>query len=128
MFGFCNLINFLLFHFSSEVLLLLFCFTFVLLHFFSFWRKRIIIEAHYFLTHFQPMFHFYTTWQHQKISVFLMFSVGYRSRTLVKNGLMTRVYWKVLWKHFGKWIIMDGMGFSSTLQSFSKKDSMLKLV
>ena len=25
---------------------------------------------HYYLTHFQPMFHFYTPWKHQKIRVF----------------------------------------------------------
>ena len=28
------------------------------------------------LTHFQPMFHFYTPWKHQKISGFLMLSGG----------------------------------------------------
>ena len=33
------------------------------------------------------MFHFYTPRKHQKTSGFLMFSGGYRSGTLVENGL-----------------------------------------
>ena len=36
------------------------------------------------LTHFQPTFHFYTPWKHQKTG-------GFRSGTLVENGL-TSVY------------------------------------
>ena len=38
------------------------------------------------LTHFQPMFHFYTPWKHQKTPGFLMFSEGHRKRTSVENG------------------------------------------
>ena len=39
------------------------------------------------LTHFQPMFHFYTPWKHHKTYGFLNFFRGYRSGTLVENGL-----------------------------------------
>ena len=42
------------------------------------------------LTHFQHMFDFYTPWKHQKTSGFLMFSGGYRSGTLVENGLIKK--------------------------------------
>ena len=34
------------------------------------------------------MFYFYTPWKHHKVFGFLMFSQGYRSGTLVENGLM----------------------------------------
>ena len=43
------------------------------------------------LTHFQPVFRFYTPWKHEKTGGFLMFSGGgggYRSRTLVENELI----------------------------------------
>ena len=36
----------------------------------------IAIDCHNYLTHFQPMFHFYTPWKHHKIGGFLMFSGG----------------------------------------------------
>ena len=36
------------------------------------------------LTHFQPIFHFYTTWKHRFSDIFR----GYRSGTLVENGLI----------------------------------------
>ena len=42
---------------------------------------------HKLLTHFQPMFHFYNPWKHQKTSGFLLVFKGYRSGALVENGL-----------------------------------------
>ena len=39
-------------------------------------------------SHFQPVFHFYTPWKHQKTRGFLVFSGGYRSGTLVENELI----------------------------------------
>ena len=41
-----------------------------------------------FLSQFQPMFHFYTPWKHQKTSGFTDVFRGYRSGTLIENGLM----------------------------------------
>ena len=38
------------------------------------------------LTHFQPMFHFYTPWKHQKSSRFLMFSEGIKMEHFLKIG------------------------------------------
>ena len=38
------------------------------------------------LTHFQPMFHFYTPWKHQKTSDFLMFSEGIVKEHWLKIG------------------------------------------
>ena len=39
------------------------------------------------LTHFQPVFHFYTPWKHLKTSSFSYVFRGYRRGTLVENGL-----------------------------------------
>ena len=39
------------------------------------------------LTHFQPMFHFYTSWKHRKNWRFSDVFREYRSGTLVDNGL-----------------------------------------
>ena len=48
-----------------------------------------MLDSHQrFLSHFQPMFHFYTPWKHQKTSGFTDVFRGCRSRTLVENGLM----------------------------------------
>ena len=38
------------------------------------------------LTHFQPMFHFYTPWEHQKTGVFLMFSRDIEVKHWLKMG------------------------------------------
>ena len=38
------------------------------------------------LTHFQPMFHFYTIWKHQKTSGFLIFSGGIEVEHWLKMG------------------------------------------
>ena len=40
----------------------------------------------FLLTHFQPMFHFYTPWKHQKTFSFLMYSAGIKVE-LIENGL-----------------------------------------
>ena len=38
------------------------------------------------LTHFQPMFHFYTPWKQQKTGGFLMFSGGIEVEHWLKMG------------------------------------------
>ena len=38
------------------------------------------------LTHFQPIFHFYTPWKHQKTGGFFMFSVGIAMEHWLKMG------------------------------------------
>ena len=38
------------------------------------------------LTHFRPMFHFYTPWKHQKTGGFLMFSGGIEMEHWLKMG------------------------------------------
>ena len=40
-----------------------------------------------FLTHFQPMFHFYTPWKHQKTEGFFVMEKSYEYETLRKNFL-----------------------------------------
>ena len=45
-----------------------------------------VLDAITHLTHFQPMFHFYTAWKHQKTSGFLFWG-GYISGSLVENRL-----------------------------------------
>ena len=44
------------------------------------------VRAEWDLTHFQPLFHFYTPWKHQKTGRFLMFSGGIE----VEHCLKTR--------------------------------------
>ena len=38
------------------------------------------------LTHFQPLFHFYTPWKHKKTFAFLMFSGGIEVEHWLKMG------------------------------------------
>ena len=61
------------------------------------------------LTHFQPMFHFYTPWKHQKTGGFLWCFSGYTSGTLVENGLIPSA--GVFWRHFA---------FSPTTLSYTR--------
>ena len=50
-----------------------------------------VIIAQDLLTHFQPVFHFYTPWKHQKTGGFSDVFRGYRNRTLLENGLILRL-------------------------------------
>ena len=51
------------------------------------------------LTHFQPMFYFCTSWKHQKTGGFSDVFSGYRSGTLVENGLRACNWGKLLFLH-----------------------------
>ena len=50
-----------------------------------------VIIAQDLLTHFQPVFHFYTPWKHQKTGGFSDVFRGYRNRTFLENGLILRL-------------------------------------
>ena len=52
-------------------------------------NKKAMTIAKISLTHFWPMFPFYTPWKHQKTKVFWFSGVfrGYKMGTLVRNGL-----------------------------------------
>ena len=50
-------------------------------------RDRVLISF-LILTHFQPLFYFYTPWKHQKTGGFLMFSGGIEVEHWLKIGLV----------------------------------------
>ena len=54
---------------------------------FSAIAKTIITKVLLLLTHFQPMFHFFTSWKHQKTSGFLTFSGGFEIQHWLEMGL-----------------------------------------
>ena len=50
--------------------------------------RNIFVEIN--LTHFWPIFSFYTSWKHQKTKGLLVFLRGIKWEVLVKNGLRLR--------------------------------------
>ena len=58
------------------------------------------------LTHFQPMFHFYNPWKQKTAGFFYVFR-GYRSGTLVENGLILRQKMKELISLSGRIVLIE---------------------
>ena len=91
-------ITFLIIHLSVNITIYHFLWFSINIFSFCLFVKKKRLNTN--LTHFQPMFHFYTPWKHHKTFRFPDVFRGYRIGTLVKNGLMTLIWNAELLKRF----------------------------